>query len=56
MRPLKVEELQHALAIRSDIVKVDSDHIVPVRTILDSCCGLVVIDQDWTLVSDQDWT
>lgn len=46
-RPLEMTELQHALAIREESIgkDVDPDNIVPSRIILDSCSGLVQVEE-----------
>ena len=47
-RPLAVAELQHAMAVRFDTTDVDKDDMISLRTILDSCCGLVEVDREST--------
>ncbi|KAH7131090.1 hypothetical protein EDB81DRAFT_130708 [Dactylonectria macrodidyma] len=44
-RPLKVTELQHALAVELDSTELDHDRITPVKDIVSVCCGLVVVDE-----------
>lgn len=43
-RPLSSIELRHALATRLEDDDLDVDNIPPVRLIVRSCCGLVVVD------------
>ena len=45
-RPLKSIELQHALALRPGDKSIHSDDILSVRTIIDSCFGLLEIERD----------
>ena len=45
-RPLKSVELQHALALRPGDKSLDSDDILSVRTIIDSCFGLLEVERD----------
>ena len=45
-RPLKSVELQHALASRPGDKSLNSDDILSVRTIIDSCFGLLEIERD----------
>ena len=47
-RQLKVPQLLHALAIRLEDAapNLDRDNVLLPRTILDSCCGLVVIERE----------
>ncbi|KAF8421792.1 hypothetical protein EV426DRAFT_189114 [Tirmania nivea] len=45
-RPLKLEELQHALAVEKDDVQFEVDNIPSRKTILDCCLGLVLIDEE----------
>ena len=45
-RPLKLVELQHALAVRNGHLEFDSDNIVSQKLLLDSCLGLVIIDEE----------
>ncbi|KAF8421790.1 hypothetical protein EV426DRAFT_188841 [Tirmania nivea] len=45
-RPLKLEELQHALAVEKDDVQFEADNIPSQKTILDCCLGLVLIDEE----------
>ena len=43
-RTLTIDELRHALAIRIGTDQVDPDNLVSLKTIIDSCCGLVEVD------------
>ncbi|KAF8421782.1 ankyrin repeat-containing domain protein [Tirmania nivea] len=45
-RPLKLKELQHVLAVEKDDVQFEVDNIPSQKTILDSCLGLVLIDEE----------
>lgn len=45
MRPLKVVELQHALAIEEDEAEIDQDNITPVETMLSVCAGLITVSE-----------
>ena len=45
-RPLKIAELQHALAIEKDQTKFDKYNIYLLKVLLDSCLGLVVLDEE----------
>ena len=45
-RPLKSVELQHALALRPGDKSLNSDDILAVRTIIDSCFGLLEVERD----------
>ena len=45
-RPLKLRELQHALAVELGDTELDEDNIHPRKALLDSCFGLVVIDDE----------
>jgi ankyrin repeat protein len=49
-QPLKVDELQHALAVRLEDRNLDKDNFLSLRTILDSCCGLVEIDKERNII------
>jgi len=39
-RPLKITELQHALAVQLDAETFDDDDVAPEETIVSVCCGL----------------
>ncbi|KAF8421814.1 ankyrin repeat-containing domain protein [Tirmania nivea] len=45
-RPLKLKELQHALAVEKNDVQFDEDNIPSRKAILDCCLGLVLIDEE----------
>lgn len=49
-RPLRLEELQHALAVEESDKEFDADNIPPQREILNCCLGLVVVDQETSTV------
>ena len=44
-RPLKVNELQHALAIEEGASGLDKDNILGVEDLISPCVGLVTINQ-----------
>ena len=43
-RPLRIDELRHALAVEMDSADLDPENIRPQDTVLGSCLGLVVVD------------
>lgn len=45
-RPLKIDELCHALAVELESADLDPDDAPSVDTLLDSCLGLVIIDKE----------
>ena len=45
-RPLMLKELQHALAVRKCHKEFDMGYIPPRKALLDSCLGLVVVDEE----------
>lgn len=45
-RPLDVHELRHALATRLEDTDLDGDNLLPARSIVDCCSGLVVLDNE----------
>ena len=49
-RPLKLAELQHALAVEKSHTEFDADNIPPKKALLDSCLGLVVVDEETSTV------
>ena len=50
-RPLKLEELQHALAVEKGCTaEFHTDNIPSLKALLDSCFGLVVLDNETTTV------
>ncbi|THW80736.1 hypothetical protein D6D17_09829, partial [Aureobasidium pullulans] len=50
-RPLRIEELSHALAVREGSVYFDEDHIPDVAVIIRSCAGLIVLDDSSNMVN-----
>ncbi|KAH7123246.1 hypothetical protein B0J13DRAFT_484543, partial [Dactylonectria estremocensis] len=44
-RPLKVKELQHALAVELNSTELDHVKITAVKDIVSACCGLAVVDE-----------
>jgi len=51
-RPLKISELQHALAIQPGAETFDDDDIATVETILSVCCGLIIVDRESHIVRE----
>jgi hypothetical protein len=49
-RPLKVEELQHALAIIPDMTHIDPDSIINEDILSSVCAGLIILDEHVRLV------
>lgn len=49
-RQLTVEELRHALAVEPDDTNLDWDNFVNVHFLLESCLGLVVVDESTATV------
>ena len=45
-RPLKLVELQHALAVENSHTEFDADNIPSKKALLDCCLGLVVVDDE----------
>jgi hypothetical protein len=45
-RPLKITELQHALAAQCDGETFDDDDVADEDMIVSVCCGLVVVDKE----------
>jgi hypothetical protein len=45
-RPLKITELQHALAVQYDGEAFDDDDVASEDMIVSVCCGLVVVDRE----------
>lgn len=43
-RPLEIHELLHALATRLEDTDLDEDNLLPARSIIECCSGLVVLD------------
>jgi len=50
-RPLRMQELQQALATREGEEDLDDENIVPGRVIIESCAGLVQVDRETDTVS-----
>jgi len=49
-RPLSVKELQHALAVTSQMSEMDLDAIVDADILTSVCAGLVVIDEETSII------
>jgi len=49
-RPLQVDELCHALAVRRGAIDFDLEHIPSIGTLLHCCQGLIVVDQETSSV------
>jgi hypothetical protein len=49
-RPLKITELQHALAVQRGAETFDDDDVAPEETIVSVCCGLIVVDRESQIV------
>ncbi|KAI5818434.1 ankyrin repeat-containing domain protein [Pyronema omphalodes] len=49
-RPLSLEELRHALAIEPGDTELHGDNFVEAQFILDSCLGLVIVDESTSTV------
>ena len=45
-RPLELVELQHALSVEKNHTDLDKDNIPSRKALLDSCLGLVVVDEE----------
>jgi len=50
VRPLRISELRHALAIEVASKDLDRENIPPLDTVLGSCLGLVVVDEETSTV------
>jgi hypothetical protein len=50
IRPLSVEELQHALAVMPDTTNLDPDDITDDEILTSVCAGLVVIDEERNVI------
>ena len=46
VRPLSVEELQHALAVKPNTTKINPEAIIDEEILTSVCAGLVVIDAE----------
>ena len=49
-RPLRIDELRHALAVETDSTDLDPENIPPQDTVLGSCLGLAVVEQETSTV------
>ena len=49
-RPLKVDELCHALATKLGDRELDQDDLIPPRSIIECCSGLIVLDDESSTV------
>ena len=49
-RPLRIDELRHALAVDMEATDLDLENIPPQDTVLGSCLGLVVVDEETSTV------
>ena len=49
-RPLRIDELRHALAVETDSTDLDPDNIPPQETVIGSCLGLPVVKQETSIV------
>jgi len=49
-RPLRIDELCHALAVEIESTDLDPENISPPDTVLGSCLGLVAIDKETSTV------
>ena len=45
-RPLNTEELKHALAVEPDTHRLDKTNLCPVKDMVSSCAGLVIVDSN----------
>jgi len=45
-RPLRIDELCHALAVEMETTDPDQENICPRNTVLGSCLGLAIVDQE----------
>ncbi|KIM74470.1 hypothetical protein PILCRDRAFT_79984, partial [Piloderma croceum F 1598] len=50
VRPLSVEELQHALAVKPGVTQLDEDDLSDKGTLISICEGLVTVDQENNVV------
>ncbi|KAJ7578099.1 hypothetical protein C8J56DRAFT_716149, partial [Mycena floridula] len=49
-RPLKMRELQYALAVSSEMIEMEEDAIVDVELLTAVCAGLVIVEEGSTIV------
>ncbi|KAH6884769.1 hypothetical protein BKA70DRAFT_136865 [Coprinopsis sp. MPI-PUGE-AT-0042] len=50
MRSLTVDELRHAVATCPDAHRVELGRLAPVETLISVCCGLLVLEQETSIV------
>ena len=55
-RPLKLVELQHALAVQNGQLEFDSGNIPSQKALLDCCLGLVIVDKETLTVRFMHYT
>ena len=55
-RPLRLVELQHALAVEKSHTEFNADNIPPQRVLLNCCLGLVVVDEETLTVRFMHYT
>ena len=49
-RPLRIDELCHALAVKREATDLDIENVRPQDTVLGSCLGLAVVDKETSIV------
>ena len=49
-RPLRIDELSHALAVEMGATELDPENVPPQDTVLGSCLGLAVVDKETSTV------
>lgn len=49
-RPLQINELRHALATQAGDTKFDPDNVLQAKFIVECCSGLVVVDDESSIV------
>ena len=49
-RPLRIDELRHALAVEIGATDFDLENVPPQDTVLGSCLGLAVVDKETSQV------
>jgi len=49
-RPLRIDELCHALAVEKEATGFDPENVPPEDTVLGPCLGLVVVDKETSMV------
>lgn len=45
-RPLSLDELRHALAVKSGMKSLDTRRLRPLKTLVDVCAGLVIVEEE----------